>query len=77
MATQTKKRKKKTTTKKKKMQQPDYTINFVGFLFILISLFSGLKLGFIGALFANVFRLSLVTHLSWAQFYLQCSVFTS
>ncbi|SPS04398.1 FtsK/SpoIIIE family DNA translocase [Latilactobacillus sakei] len=57
MATQTKKRKKKTTTKKKKTQQPDYTINFVGFLFILISLFSGLKLGFIGALFANVFRL--------------------
>lgn len=54
MATQKKKRKPAT---RKKKQQTDFTVNIIGFVFILISLFAGFKLGFIGALCANVFRL--------------------
>lgn len=55
MATKSKKR--KPAARKKKKQQTDFTVNIIGFIFILISLFAGLKLGFIGALCANVFRL--------------------
>lgn len=55
MATKSKKR--KPATRKKKKQQTDFTVNIIGFIFILISLFAGLKLGFIGVLCANVFRL--------------------
>ena len=57
MATQRKKSKPRAKTTKKKQATVDYTVNIIGFIFILISLFAGLKLGFIGALFANVFRL--------------------
>lgn len=57
MATQRKKSKPRRKTTRKKQATVDYTVNIIGFIFIMVSLFAGLKLGFIGALCANVLRL--------------------
>nr|WP_126809534.1 DNA translocase FtsK [Vagococcus elongatus] len=52
-----KKNKKKKKTKKQQAKQEKLTFFFIGLAFILFGLFGALKLGFLGMLIGNVFRL--------------------